>query len=108
METIKVMILEDGMSCEEMNPMGVVPPRRAYASDPRVQDYYDDTVNKDSIEEWRRNNKSLRTFEIRATPIYNEADAIREKTKWIPGSIWNAIIISDGSGQIKPIVEIID
>ena len=37
-----------------VNPMGIVPRRQVYSSSPQEQEYFDDTTNKDGIEEWRR------------------------------------------------------
>jgi len=102
-ETIRVKILEDGITAKEVNKI----PKP-------ISGYYDNKDEADNAAwhaakgEWQQAEAALRTFEIEATPIFNEDDAVAEYPKWIPGSVWNAVIISYGSGTIKPTVKILD
>jgi hypothetical protein len=101
MANLRVIILENGTYCKEINPFG----EKAHQHDPLSAEDYG--MNLYLKERWQAAEQALRTFEIVDIDLpfgdgkeYDEFDIKIAIINLIPGSIHSAIELGDGKVKI--------
>lgn len=100
-ETIRVVILESGTECREVNPLGMKPDYEEYA---HLSDYIRDDKWNDAVTLYEDAEASLRSFEIEGIENgrvkINAHSAYGFKMELTPDTIHNAEILENGKCRI--------
>jgi len=113
METIKIKINQDGVTCKEVNPLGKKPQKPMM----EVQSMSHQRENRLKfnifMEQWQQAESSLREFEIHSVEVLiggigdEEIKYSMDKNQWkflnppiIEGSIHDAVILENGKIRI--------